>query len=112
MVQYAGPDETFAALADPTRRGILERLTRGDASISELAQAFTMTLTGIKKHVQVLEEAGLVSTQKRGRVRICTLGPNRLELEVSWMERHRRMIEERLDHLGKFLEQHQKGTPS
>ena len=105
MVQYSpNLDTAFAALADPTRRGILERLGRGGASISDLAECFDMTLTGIKKHVQTLEDARLVATHKVGRVRTVRLGPHRLDREAAWIARHREMVEERLDHLGKFLE--------
>ena len=105
MVHYtARLDAAFAALSDPTRRGILERLGRGDASISELAQDFEMTLTGLKKHVGILESAGLVNTRKVGRVRRCTLGARQLDLEAAWMARHKQMLEERLDRLGAFLE--------
>jgi DNA-binding transcriptional ArsR family regulator len=105
MVQYSPKlDTTFGALADPTRRGILERLGKSDAGISELAEAFEMTLTGIKKHVGVLEAAGLVTTEKVGRVRHCTLGPRRLEDETKWMETYRRMLDGRLNRLGEFLE--------
>ena len=105
MVQYIPKlDSAFGALADPTRRGILERLGRSDAGISELAEAFNMTLTGIKKHVGVLEAAGLVTTEKVGRVRQCTLGPRRLEDETKWMETYRRMLDGRLNQLGEFLE--------
>ncbi len=112
MVQYQRSlDGAFAALADPTRRGVLERLGRGDASISELAAAFGMTLTGMKKHVAVLEAAGLVATAKVGRVRRCRLGPRRLEEETAWMENYQRMLEERLDSLGRYLER-TKGAPS
>ena len=103
MVQYS-LDSAFAALADPTRRGILERLGRGDASISDLAETFEMTLTGMKKHVAILEEAGLVVTGKVGRVRSCSLGPGRMDAEAAWMEMHRRMVAARLDSLGAFLE--------
>ena len=104
MVQYSPRlDSTFAALADGTRRGILERLQKGDASITELAERFDMTLTGMKKHVAVLEDAGLVSTQKTGRVRTVTLAKNKLDAETAWILRHTRMMEERLDHLGAFL---------
>lgn len=104
MVQYSARlDTTFAALADATRRGVLERLARGDASIGELATGFEMTLTGMKKHVRVLEDAGLVTTEKVGRVRSCRLGPRRLEDELAWMARHRRMLEARLDSLEEFL---------
>jgi DNA-binding transcriptional ArsR family regulator len=103
-------DAAFGALSDPTRRGILERLGSGDASISDLAVNFEMTLTGIKKHVAVLEEAGLVSTEKVGRVRHCTLGPRRLDEETAWIARYEQMLEARLDRLGDFLER-TKGTP-
>ncbi|MBD0322147.1 MAG: winged helix-turn-helix transcriptional regulator [Aldersonia sp.] len=105
MVQYEGLDASFAALSDPTRRGILEHLGRGPASITELAQLFDMTLTGMKKHVALLEEAGMVVTQKQGRVRYCRLGANALERELAWIDRYRNMIHERLDHLEKFLEE-------
>jgi DNA-binding transcriptional ArsR family regulator len=111
MVQYARAlDTAFGALADPTRRGILERLGSGDASISDLAADFEMTLTGVKKHVAVLEDAGLVTTEKVGRVRHCTLGPRRLDDETAWMARYEQMLEARLDRLGDFLER-TKGTP-
>lgn len=105
MVHYLPDlDATFAALADPTRRGILERLGQGEASITELAELFEMTLTGLKKHVQILEEAGLVVTEKVGRVRVCRLGPRRLEAESAWIERYRQMLEGRMDRLAAFLE--------
>lgn len=105
MVQFSPKlDKGFAALADMTRRGILERLGRGDASISELAESFEMTLTGMKKHVQILEEAGLVTTEKVGRVRRCRLGPHRLEDETAWIEKYRQMVEARMDRLEDFLE--------
>jgi DNA-binding transcriptional ArsR family regulator len=105
MVQFSPTlDRGFAALSDPTRRGILERLGRGDASISDLADSFSMTLTGIKKHVHVLEEAGLLTTEKVGRVRTCKLGPRRLEDEMAWISQYRQMLEARLDRLGAFLE--------
>ena len=104
MVQYqARLDAGFGALSDVTRRGVLERLGRGDASISELASKFEMTLTGMKKHVRVLEQAGLISTQKIGRVRTCRLGPRRLEDETAWITEYRQMLEARLDSLGQFL---------
>jgi DNA-binding transcriptional ArsR family regulator len=102
-------DTAFAALSDRTRRGILERLGRGDASISDLATTFEMTLTGIKKHVQILEGAGLATTEKVGRVRRCTLGPRRLDIETAWIARYQQRLEARLDHLGDFLER-TKGT--
>lgn len=97
-------DTTFAALADSTRRRVLERLGRGDASISDLAGAFDMTLTGMKKHVHVLEDAGLVTTEKIGRVRHCRLGPRRLDEESAWIAKYRSMLEARYDSLGEFLE--------
>jgi DNA-binding transcriptional ArsR family regulator len=105
MVQYPSDlDTVFTAVADATRRGILERLGRRDASISELAEAFGMTLTGMKKHVRVLEDAGLVRTEKVGRVRTCRLGPRRLADEAAWIARYQAMLEARLDSLGAFLE--------
>ena len=105
MVQYSSDlDAVFAAVSDPTRRGILERLGRREASITELAEAFDMTLTGMKKHVRVLEDAGLVRTQKVGRVRTCTLGQKRLTAEADWIARYQQMVEARLDSLEEFLE--------
>jgi DNA-binding transcriptional ArsR family regulator len=93
MVQHPGAlDQTFAAVSDPTRRGILERLGRGEASIGALAADFAMTLTGIKKHVQVLERAGLVATEKVGRVRICRVGPRRLAEEAGWIEQYQELL--------------------
>ena len=110
MVQYPSRlDTAFAALADPTRRGILLRLGRGDASISDLAASFGMTLTGIKKHVRSLEQAKLVTTEKMGRVRTVRLGPHRLQREAAWIAKYREMLDARLDRLGEFLER-QKGT--
>jgi DNA-binding transcriptional ArsR family regulator len=106
MVQYSpNVDTAFAALADPTRRGILEHLGYRDASITDLAGAFGMTLTGLKKHVRVLEDAGLVTTAKVGRVRFCSLGPRRLDEERSWIRTYHEMLEARMDRLGRFLEQ-------
>ncbi|GAA0928359.1 metalloregulator ArsR/SmtB family transcription factor [Pseudonocardia zijingensis] len=111
MVQCSdGLDDSFRALADPTRRGILERLGAREASVSELAEQFDMTLTGMKKHIAVLEEAGLVTTEKVGRVRICRIGPRRLEDETAWIARYQEMLEARLDRLGTFLER-TKGDP-
>jgi DNA-binding transcriptional ArsR family regulator len=104
MVQYSKLDGTFGALADPTRRGILERLGRSDAATTELAEDFDMNLTGIKKHVNVLETAGLVTTQKVGRIRQCRLGPRGLDDEAAWIAAYRRMLEGRLNRLGEFLE--------
>jgi DNA-binding transcriptional ArsR family regulator len=110
MVQCsASLDGAFAALSDHTRRGILERLGRGDASITELADKFEMTLTGIKKHVSILEEVGLLTTEKLGRVRNCKLGPRRLQDEAAWIDAYQQMLSERFDHLDAFLER-TKGT--
>ena len=110
--QHAGLDASFAALADATRRGVLEQLWRGNASISELAARFDMTLTGMKKHIGVLEAAGLVVTEKVGRVRTCTLGPRRLEEETAWLEQHRALWAERFEALDAVLTQlkHQEKT--
>lgn len=105
MVQYSTSlDGAFAALSDHTRRGILERLGRGDASITELAAKFEMTLTGIKKHVSILEDAGLLTTEKVGRVRSCKLGPRQLQHEAAWINTYQQMLAERFDHLEAFLE--------
>ena len=107
MVQYGQPnfDASFAALADATRRGVLEQLGRADASISELAEKFKMTLTGMKKHVSVLEQAGFVTTEKVGRVRTCKLGLRRLEEEAAWIEKYRQVWEARFDELDKVIEE-------
>jgi DNA-binding transcriptional ArsR family regulator len=98
-------DASFGALSDPTRRGVLEQLGRADASISELAERFQMTLTGMKKHVAVLEQAGLVSTEKVGRVRTCKLGPRRLEEETAWLERYRKLWAARFDALDAVVDE-------
>ncbi|GAC1656940.1 MAG: metalloregulator ArsR/SmtB family transcription factor [Gemmatimonadaceae bacterium] len=107
MIQYMTTrlDSSFAALSDATRRGILVQLGRADASITELAEKFPMTLTGMKKHVGVLERAGLVSTKKVGRVRTCRLGPRRLEDETAWLERYRQRWDDRFDELDKVVEE-------
>ena len=107
MAQYmdARLDVSFAALSDATRRGVLEQLGRSDASITQLAEAFHMTLTGMKKHVSVLEHAGLVTTQKIGRVRTCRLGTSRLEEEAGWIERYRQLWNARFDELDKIVEE-------
>jgi len=105
VVQYQQQlDRTFAALSDPTRRGILERLGRGRATISELAEPFGISLTGLKKHVQVLEEAELVRTEKVGRTRWCSLGTQDLTAVQHWIVGYRLMLDERLDRLGELLE--------
>ncbi len=106
MVQFqSSVDASFAALSDPTRRGVLEQLGRTDASISELAEKFHMTLTGMKKHVGVLEQAGLVTTEKVGRVRTCRLGGRGLEEEAAWLEQHRRLWAARFDELDKVVDE-------
>jgi DNA-binding transcriptional ArsR family regulator len=106
MVQYTSTrlDASFAALSDATRRGVLEQLGRADASITDLAEKFRMTLTGMKKHVGVLEQAGLVTPEKVGRVRTCKLGPRRLQDETAWIERYRRLWDARFDELEKVVE--------
>ncbi len=107
MVQYNNTrfDAAFAALSDPTRRGVLEQLGRADASITDLADKFHMTLTGMKKHVGVLEQAGLVTTEKVGRVRTCKLGRRRLEEEAAWIERYRQLWAARFDELDAVVEE-------
>ena len=107
MVQYVTTrlDTSFAALSDATRRGVLEQLGRADASITDLAEKFHMTLTGMKKHVGVLEQAGLVTTEKVGRVRTCKLGPRQLAEETGWIERYRQLWASRFDELDKIVEE-------
>ena len=107
MVQYqpARLDASFAALSDVTRRGVLQQLGRSDASITELADKFHMTLTGMKKHVGVLERAGLVTTEKVGRVRTCRLGVRRLEEEAAWIERYRQLWAARFDALDEIVDE-------
>ena len=104
VVHYQQIDRTLAALADPTRRAIVERLSRGTATISELAGPLGITLTGVKKHVQVLENAQIVSTRKVGRRRECELGPRRLEDVEQWIDEYRLAVEQRLDRFGQLLE--------
>ncbi|MCW5830874.1 MAG: helix-turn-helix transcriptional regulator [Labilithrix sp.] len=98
-------DVSFAALSDATRRGVLDQLGRADASITDLADKFHMTLTGMKKHVGVLEQAGLVTTEKVGRVRICKLGPRRLTEETAWIERYRQLWAARFDELDDLVDE-------
>lgn len=107
MAQYqaAHLNASFAALSDATRRGVLEQLGRADASITELAAKFGMTLTGMKKHVGVLEQAGLVATEKVGRVRTCRLGPRRLDAETAWLERYQQLWAARFDALDQLVEE-------
>src|SRR5215813_6033317 len=106
MVLYTNArlDASFAALADVTRRGVLEQLGRAEASITDLAEKFNMTLTGMKKHVGVLEKAGLVVTEKVGRVRTCKVGPDRLEEATAWLEKYRQLWAERFDELDRVIE--------
>jgi DNA-binding transcriptional ArsR family regulator len=105
MVQYESRlDRSFAALADPTRRSILQRLGQGSATITELAEPFGMSLTGCKKHVRVLEDVGLITTEKDGRARRCSLGPRRLEDAQQWIETYTQMLDARLDRFGELLE--------
>jgi DNA-binding transcriptional ArsR family regulator len=107
MVQFlkAQLDASFSALSDATRRGVLEQLARSDASITDLAERFHMTLTGMKKHVGVLEQAGLVTTEKVGRVRTCKLGPAQLQDEAAWLERYRQLWAGRFDQLDHVVEE-------
>jgi len=107
MVQYTNAhlDASFAALADVTRRGVLEQLGRAEASITDLAGKFDMTLTGMKKHVAVLEQAGLVITEKVGRVRTCKIGPDRLEVATAWLEKYRQLWAARFDALDTIIEE-------
>ncbi|HEY6195867.1 MAG TPA: metalloregulator ArsR/SmtB family transcription factor [Candidatus Eisenbacteria bacterium] len=107
MVQYlrARLDASFAALSDATRRGVLERLGRSDASITDLAEKFHMTLTGMKKHVGVLERAGLVTTEKVGRVRTCKLGRRRFDEATAWLERYHQVWDSRFDELDQVVEE-------
>jgi DNA-binding transcriptional ArsR family regulator len=109
MVQYQALDRTFAALSDPTRRDILDRLGRGPASISELARPSGMSLTGMKKHVKILEGARLVTTEKVGRTRQCRLGPEHLEDAVQWIQLYRRRWERRLAGLESYLDRQRGG---
>ena len=113
MVQYSKTrlDATFAALSDSTRRGVLVQLGRGDTSITKLAEQFHMTLTGMKKHVSILEQAGLVKTEKVGRVRTCKLGPQRLDSETAWIEKYKELWDKRFDALEIVVQElkHKKG---
>jgi DNA-binding transcriptional ArsR family regulator len=111
MVQCVPVDRIFAALADPTRRAVLERLGQGPATITELAEPFAISLTGMKKHVHVLEEVELVATEKVGRTRRCRIGPQRLDAAQEWIEGYRRALDERLDRFGELLEATKGGSP-
>jgi DNA-binding transcriptional ArsR family regulator len=113
VVQYQSPsiDRSLAAIADPTRREILERLGRGQATISELAEPFGMSLTGLKKHVAILEEAGLVTTEKVGRTRCCRLSANPLDEITQWIESYRQTLSDRLDRFEALLERRKGTTP-
>jgi len=111
MVKYSAAvlDRTFSAVSDPTRRDILDRLARGPASISELAQPLGLSLPGLLKHVRILEEADLVRTEKNGRTRQCTLGPAQLDEAAEWIERYREQWERRLDRLETYIDEKRKG---
>src|SRR5215210_654676 len=104
MVQYSSLDSAFSALSDPTRRAILERLGQGSATVSELAEPTGMSLTGLKKHVRILEEAELVTTEKKGRTRHCRLGPKQLDEASRWIDSYRRTWEERFERLDELIE--------
>ena len=106
MVQYATAhlDASFAAVADGTRRGVLEQLGRGESSITDLAEQFHMTLTGMRKHVGVLEQAGLVTTEKVGRVRHCRIGTRRLDEVTAWIDNYHQLWDERFSELDKVIE--------
>jgi DNA-binding transcriptional ArsR family regulator len=107
MVQYAHRnfDASFSALSDATRRGVLAQLAQADASITALANKFRMSLTGMKKHVGILEQAGLVATEKIGRVRTCMLGPRRLQEEAAWIEEYRQLWDARFQALDQVIEE-------
>lgn len=107
MVQYSARrlDLTFAALSDSTRRGVLVQLGREDTSITQLAEKFHMSLTGMKKHVGILEEAGLVETEKVGRVRTCRLGSQPLETEIAWLQEYRQLWDQRFDALERVVQE-------
>lgn len=107
MVQFSGArlDASFAALSDATRRSVLEQLARADASITDLAERFDMTLTGMKKHIEVLERSGFVRTEKIGRVRTCSLGPKRLEQEMAWLEKYRQLWDARFNALDGIVDE-------
>ncbi len=107
MVQFSDArlDASFAALSDATRRGVLERLGRADASITELAEAFHLTLTGMRKHVGVLEQAGLVATEKVGRTRICRIGDHRLDDVTAWIDRYHQLWDERFHALEQVIDE-------
>ena len=110
MVQSRTLDRTFSALSDPTRRDILERLSTGPASISELARPIGISLPGVMKHVRILEEAHLVTTEKNGRTRECRLGPGEMEDVTRWVEAYRERWDRRLDRLERYIEKQQRGA--
>jgi len=112
MVKSQTLDRTLAALADPRRRDILERLQRGPASMSQLAEPYGISLPGVMKHVRILEEAHLVSTEKRGRIRECRVDPGYMEDASAWIEHYRQQWERRLDRLDAYLAEQRKGAPT
>ena len=107
MVQYLSTrlDASFSALSDSTRRGVLEQLGREEASITDLADRFNMTLTGMRKHVGVLEQAGLVTTEKVGRVRNCRIGASRLDEVAAWIDKYHQLWDARFCELDKVVEE-------
>jgi DNA-binding transcriptional ArsR family regulator len=112
MLNNAAVDRVFHALAEPMRRAIVERLSAGPMSVSELAQPFDVTLAAIVQHLQVLEEGGIVRSDKVGRVRTCRLEPGGLKLAERWISERRSLWERRLDRLGELLSEDDPPTPS
>jgi DNA-binding transcriptional ArsR family regulator len=111
LEQSAAVDRVFHALGDPARRAMVDRLSRGPASVTELAEPFAMTLAAVVQHVQVLERSGVIKTQKVGRVRTCRIEPRGLVLAESWIARRRALWERRLDRLGEFLDEQEPSSP-
>jgi DNA-binding transcriptional ArsR family regulator len=112
MVQSVALDRTFSALADPTRRDILERLAAGPASVSELAAPYDISLPGVMKHIRILEAVDLVATEKRGRIRECRLGDSDAGEANCWIEHYRRLWERRLDRLEAYLQRRPTERPA
>ena len=112
MMDAPGLDAMFQALADPTRRAIVERLSRGPASVSELAAPFAMSLPAVVQHLKMLEASGLVRSEKLGRVRTCAMQPAALSLAEQWINQRRADWDRRLDHLGEHLKRFPDGGPS
>jgi DNA-binding transcriptional ArsR family regulator len=110
VVQSQELDRTFSALADPTRRDILERLAAGPASVTELAEPYGISLPGVLKHIRILERADLVATEKRGRTRECRLGPADMDDAYDWIEHQRAQWQRRFDRLDSYLARTTKGA--